>query len=85
MAVRTSFADNYYILVGLADANGDPGEPQDSFDSFFNDHEYFKHHRTGVVFFLGGSLYRQYPPDAWQVDEREAALVNDGWGGGFFV
>lgn len=82
-AVRTNFADNYYILVGLADANGDPGEPQDSFDSFFNDHEYFKHIELGWFSSWENRFTDNIHLTAWQVDEREAALVPNGWGAAF--
>ena len=82
-AVRGSFLKNYYLLAGLADANGDPGDPGDSFDSFFGDHEYFKHIELGWI----GSWQNRFSDNihltAWQVDEREMAQVDEGWGVAF--
>jgi len=31
--------DNIYVIGGLADANGDPTDPREGFDTFFNDNE----------------------------------------------
>lgn len=79
-AVRWSFTDDFYVLAGLADANGDPGDPKDSIDSFFGDHEYFKHIELGWI----GSWQNRFTDNihftAWQVDERKAAQVDEGWG-----
>lgn len=35
------------VLTGLADANGDPSDPLDSIESFFDDGESFKHLEVG--------------------------------------
>ena len=40
-AVRLLVTPNYYVLGGIADANGDPTDPDNSFDSFFSDAEFF--------------------------------------------
>jgi porin len=42
-AVRWNPAEHFYVLAGLADANGSPRDPLDSVDGFFSDGEYFKH------------------------------------------
>ena len=77
---RWRFANNYYLLAGLADANGNPGDPLDSFDSFFGDHEYFKHIELGWT----GSWQSRSTDNihlmVWQVEERTAAEVDEGWG-----
>ena len=82
-AVRGTIADNYYVLAGFADANGDPHDPTDGFDTFFNDHEFFKHIELGWF----GSWEDRFTDNihltVWQVDDREAALVPDGWGMAF--
>ena len=79
-AVRWTIKDHYYLLAGLADANGDPGKPFDGFDSFFDDHEYFKHIEFGWI----GSWDQRFNDNIhltlWQVDERAQANVPDGWG-----
>jgi porin len=79
-AARLSISDNYYILAGIADANADPGEPEDFFDSFFNDAEYFKHAELGWF----ASFDERFSDSAhlfvWQADERTQAGVPEGWG-----
>ena len=79
-ALRWTIKDHYYVLAGLADANGDPGKPFDGFDSFFDDREYFKHIEFGWV----GSWEQRFDDNIhlslWQVDERSRASVPDGWG-----
>jgi porin len=79
-AVRMDFLNNYYLVAGLADANGDPGNPGDSFDSFFNDHEYFKHVELGWFSSWQNRSTDNIHLTAWQVDEREMVQVDDGWG-----
>ncbi len=72
--------DNVYVVGGLADANGDPTEPGDWFESFFDDHEYFYHFEVGWT----SSQERIYLDNihltGWYADERKNALVEDGWG-----
>jgi porin len=72
--------DNIYVVVGLADANGDPTDPGGGFDTFFSDHEYFTHLEIGLV----SSYERRYLDNIhltlWHVDEREEAQAPDDWG-----
>ncbi len=46
-AVRWNPAEHYYVLAGLADANGNPRDPMESVDEFFSDGEYFEHIEAG--------------------------------------
>ena len=82
-AVRGSIGKNFYLLAGLADANGDPGDPLDSFDSFFTTHEYFKHVEFGWISSWENRFSDNVHLTLWQVDERKAAGVPDGWGAAF--
>ena len=79
-ALRVNIADHYYVLAGLADTNGDPGDTSGSFDTFFDDREYLKHIEFGRV----GSRETEFTDNfhifAWQADERIAAQVPKGWG-----
>jgi porin len=79
-AVRWNPAEHYYVLAGLADANGNPRDPTDSVDGFFNDGEYFKHIEAGWF----GSWESRFDDNIhlayWHADERTAAGVPDGWG-----
>jgi len=82
-AIRWFINDHYYVLAGLADANGDPAKPLDGFESFFNDHEYFKH----LEFGWAGSWEQRFDDNIhltlWQVDERTKSDTPDGWGTAF--
>jgi porin len=79
-AVRWNPAEHYYVLAGLADANGDPRDPMDSVDGFFNEREYFKHIEVGWF----GSWESRFDDNIhltyWHADERTEAGVPDGWG-----
>lgn len=79
-AVHWLFTSNYYVLGGIADANGDPHKPGDFFHSFFDTAEYFKHIEFGQI----GSWERRFSDNThityWQVDRRKTAGVDDGWG-----
>ena len=80
VAVRFSLTPHYYVLGGIADANGDPHDPGDSFDSFFNVGEHFRHIEIGWI----GSWENRFSDNlhltAWQVDDRDKAEIDDGWG-----
>jgi porin len=79
-ALGVMATDNVYVIAGIADANGDPTEPDKSAESFFEDNEYFTHAEIGWV----SSFERRYFDNVhltyWHVDEREEAGVPDGWG-----
>jgi len=78
--LRYMFTPNYYVIAGLADANGDPHHPEDFFDSFFNDHEYFKHVEVGWI----KSWDERYTDKVhllyWQQDKRAQAGTPSGDG-----
>jgi len=82
-ALRWSIADHYYVLAGLADANGAPSDPWDSVESFFDDGEYFKHLELGWYDTWETRVENNIHLTLWQVDERTAARIPDGWGAAF--
>jgi len=82
-AARFSFSSQYYILAGIADANGNPEEPEDFLHSFFNKAEYFKHVEAGWVESFDKRFTDNIHLLLWQVDERTEADVPDGWGASF--
>jgi porin len=49
IAAGTMLGDNFYILGGIADANGDPTLKRNPFDSFFDTGEYFTHAEIGFT------------------------------------
>ena len=79
-AVSVRATDNFYVLGGIADANGDPTDPGDSFDSFFDDAEYFTHIEVGWISSFEKRFSDNIHLTAWHADERKEALVPDGWG-----
>jgi porin len=73
--------DSVYLIAGLEDLNSDPTDPFEGFNTFFNDHEFFKHIELGWA----GSGRDQYYLDnlhltLWHADKREEIGVEDGWG-----
>jgi porin len=83
VAMNAMITDNLYVLAGLSDTNGDPSDPGDSFDTFFNDREYFKHVEVGWISSFKHRFKDNIHLTAWQVDERKTAQVADGWGVAF--
>jgi porin len=82
-AVSVMATDNVYVLGGMADANGDPTAPGDSFDSFFNASEYFTHIEIGWTSSYEKRFSDNIHITAWHADERKEAHVPDGWGVAF--
>jgi porin len=82
-AAAAMLTDRFFIIGGLADSNSDPGDPLEGFDTFFSDHEYFKH----IEFGWTPSIDQLYLDNAhvtlWHADEREAAETPSGWGVNF--
>jgi porin len=79
-AVRWRFGGNYYVVAGLADANGDPSEPFDSFDSFLGEGELFKHVELGRYGSWENRVDDNVHLTLWQVDERAEVGIPSGWG-----
>jgi len=79
-AMRWMFTPNTYVVAGLADANGDPHQPQDFFKSFFDVREYFYHAEVGWI----SSWEKRYSDNVhvtvWGQDPRTAAGVPRGKG-----
>jgi porin len=82
-AMRLRFGGNYYVVAGLADANGDPSDPLDAFDSFFGERELFKHVEVGRYGAWEDRVDDNVHLTLWQVDERTEAGIPSGWGAAF--
>jgi porin len=65
---------------GIADANGDPTDLGNGFDSMFNDFETFKTLELGWVSKQKEVFLNNAHVTLWQVDERSRAGTPDGWG-----
>jgi porin len=80
VAAGAMITDRLYLIGGFGDANSDPTQPVDGFDTLFNDHELFKH----VEFGWTSSQDRIYLDNLhitlWHVDERDKAMVPEDWG-----
>ena len=81
--VNAMITDHAYVIAGFADSNANSTDPFNGFDTFFNDHEYFKSIEFGWVtspdrFYLDNTHITY-----WHVDEREEAGVDSGWGVNF--
>jgi porin len=79
-AVATWLNDEVYVIAGLEDTNSDPTDPFEGFNTFVNDNEYFKHIEIGRTTSKDRAYLDNVHVTLWQVDEREAAGVEDGWG-----
>jgi porin len=73
-------SENFYLLGGFEDANSQSTDPLEGFDTFFNDNEYFKHIEVGWTTARDRAYVDNIHLTLWQVDEREDANVEDGWG-----
>jgi len=83
VAAGVMLTDQLYMIAGLADANGDPSDPASTFNSFFNEAEFFKHVEIGWTPDQERIYLDNVHLTAWQVDERTEAGVPSGWGMAF--
>lgn len=71
-----------YAMAGFVDQNADATDPFEGFDTFWNDHEFFKHIEVG---WTGASQEAWFLNNVhltmWHADERDEMGVDDGWGG----
>ena len=82
-AIGGYVTENVYMIGGFADANSDPADPLEGFDTFFNDREYFKHFDIGWNSSRETAFLNNVHLSLWQQDERKDAGVEEGWGANF--
>jgi len=75
--------DDWAVLGGFANANGDASDPVDSAKKLFDTGETFKHIAMGWSPEWGKRFDQLMQLTLWQVDEREAAGVESGRGVAF--
>ncbi|MBW2235898.1 MAG: carbohydrate porin, partial [Deltaproteobacteria bacterium] len=80
IAAGGMLTENLYAIAGFGDANGDPEDPFDGFESFFKDNEYFKSFEIGWSRSHERLLLDNVHVTLWHVDSREAAATPSGWG-----
>ena len=73
-------SDHVYVIGGFSDSNSDPTQPGDGFDSFFDQHEFFKHVEVGWTSSRDRAYLDNIHVTYWHADERVEANVPDGWG-----
>ncbi len=74
---------NLYLLTSLQDANGDPHNVWDGFETFFDDREYFTSVELGWTEGKDSIYVDNYHVTVWHKDNREAAGKPSGWGVNF--
>jgi porin len=80
LAAGAMLTDSIFLIGGLADLNSDPTDPWQTMDSFFSDHEYFKHIEIGWTPSQDRIYLDNVHLTLWHADEREAAAQRSGWG-----
>jgi len=73
------FTPHFYVLGGVADANGNPHDPGHSYSSLA-DGELFKHIEFGWIGAFENRFTDNIHITFWQVDDRLEADVEGGWG-----
>jgi porin len=72
-------AENIYLQAGIADANSDPTDPFDGFDSVANDSDFFKWVEIGFTPGQDNIYFDNIHVTFWHIDERVNGTP-DGWG-----
>ena len=75
--------DQLYLVGGIADANSDPTDLAEGFDTLFNDFETFKSLEFGWASKREEVFLNNVHVTFWQIDERNDAGTPDGWGVSF--
>jgi len=84
-AVLWKLDDNWGLLAGLTDANGDPSDPFESAKNLFDEGELFKHIAVGWSPDWADLYDQTVQLTLWQVDERVEAGVEEGHGVAFLA
>ena len=82
-AASFTFTNKMYLLAGLADANGDPTDPWEGFQTFFGDNEFFKHMEVGWFSSYENRYANNIHLTGWQADARKGPGIPNGWGVAF--
>lgn len=80
IAGRYLWNDRLYVVAGFADANGDPGRPEQAFESAFKTGEFFYHAEIGLIGSYADRFSDNLHLTVWKSDARRAAGVTEGRG-----
>ena len=83
LAAGAMVTDSIFLIGGLADLNADPTDPWQTVDSFFSDHEYFKHIEIGWTPSHDRIYLDNVHLTLWHADERVEAATPSGLGANF--
>ena len=83
VAYGTMLTDNFYLIAGITDSNGDPSDPFKGFDNFISDNEYFTSVEIGYTSSQERIIFDNYHVTIWHKDRQVAANVPSGWGVNF--
>ncbi len=83
VAYGTMVTDNFYVIAGITDTNGDPSDPFKGFDNFFSDNEYFASVELGWTSSHERIIFDNTHLTLWHKDRQVEAGVNSGWGAAF--
>jgi len=83
LAASAMLTDSLFIIGGLSDLNSDPTDPGQTIDSFFSDHEYFKHVEIGWTTSHDRIYLDNVHLTLWHADERVEPVTPSGWGANF--
>ncbi len=83
VAYGTMLTDNWYLIGGITDTNGDPSDPFKGFDNFFSDNEYFTSVEIGWTSSHERIIFDNMHLTVWHKDRQVDAGVNSGWGAAF--
>jgi porin len=83
VAFGTMLTDNFYLIAGITDTNGDPSDPFKGFDNFFSDNEYFASVEIGYTSSQERIILDNYHLTFWHKNRQVAASVPSGWGVNF--
>ncbi len=83
LAFGTMLGDNFYLIGGIADTNGDPSSPFQGFENFFSDHEYFTSIELGYTSSHERIIFDNYHVTLWHKDKQAEAGIPSGWGVAF--
>ena len=73
-------SDSVYTMGSITDANADPTDPFEGFDTFFNDFETFKSIELGWTPAKDEFFRTRLHATLWHIDDRDEAGTPDGWG-----
>ncbi len=83
VAAAGMITDHLYAIAGFGDANGDPEDPFEGFETFFEDHEYFSSFELGWTASQEQLMSENVHVTFWHIDERDSAATPSGWGANF--